>query len=158
MRIDEHVRVAAIVRNSQGDLLAVRHGAAEAAFWTCPGGLLNVGESLSYALRRNVTFETGLQIRIGNVACLGEVTIARTGRRRIEVYFYAGVTNRSAEDATAGRRIAKWLPIARIQHDFLPSAVLAAIQENRHGEYLANMTEEHRKLPAPWTRSRRTLR
>jgi ADP-ribose pyrophosphatase YjhB (NUDIX family) len=151
MTIDPYLRVGALIRNARGALLVVSHGGGAARFWTSPGGLVKEGESLSYALRRSVSEETGVQIRIGDVACIGEVTLARSERRRIEVYFWAVACG--AHDPAPS---AAWLAVADLGRRFLPSAVLEVAARGGRGSYLGNITDRERSLPAWETRSRRS--
>jgi len=148
--VDPYQRVAAIIRNARGDVLVVQHRPDGAQFWTCPGGLVNEGESLSYALRRSVSHEIGLQIRIGNIACIGEVTLARSERRRIEVFFWVepcGAREYAAHIA--------WMTPDDLTALFSPAVVLDAIARGAHGAYLGNITDRSRALPAQRNASRR---
>lgn len=155
MRINEHLRVAAIIRNRTGELLVVRHEPSpDNVFWTAPGGLLHVGESLSYALRRSLTVDMGLQIRIGALACVGEVTIAKTNRRRIEHYFYAEA---DSPDWHSGGAV-EWKTPEELRTCFRPVRVLEAVLRDARGEYLANVTDDGHAKPAPWTGPRRVFR
>lgn len=150
MKADPYLRVAAIARNAKGNFLVVQHRAAGAQFWTCPGGLVNPGESLSYALRRSVAQEIGLQIRIGDIACIGEVTLARNERRRVEVYFWVEACGaRESTPHTA------WVSASDSGVQFSPAVVLDAIARGVHGAYLGNITDHYRALPAQPRGSRR---
>ena len=148
--IDPYLRVAAIIRSVRGELLVVQHGKGDATFWTCPGGFVHKGESLSYALRRSISDEIGAQIRIGDIACVGEVTLARSERRRIEVFFWAEgfATCERAPSIT-------WATPHDLAARFSPTVVLDALARGTHGAYLGNITDRSRALPAQRSGSRR---
>jgi ADP-ribose pyrophosphatase YjhB (NUDIX family) len=83
-------RVAAIVMDS-GQLLL--HRVLGDAFWTLPGGRVNVGESAQAALCREFDEELGTSIECGHLACVGENFFShhQTSHHEIGLYFYAGL-------------------------------------------------------------------
>jgi len=62
------VAVGAVIRDDAGRVLLVRHVPERSGFWQgrwiCPGGRLEVGESLAEGVLREVAEETGLQIEL----------------------------------------------------------------------------------------------
>jgi len=60
--------VGAVILDEQDRVLLVKHVPEKEGFWAgkyiCPGGRLDLGESLEDGVRREVREETGLEIRI----------------------------------------------------------------------------------------------
>lgn len=60
------VGVGVVVFNNQGDVLLVKRGKPpRAGEWSIPGGLIDLGERLTDAARREVAEECGITIAIG---------------------------------------------------------------------------------------------
>jgi 8-oxo-dGTP diphosphatase len=59
------VAVAGLVRNSQDEILLVRHPRRG---WEMPGGQVDEGENLIHALKREVEEEAGVAIGVGELA------------------------------------------------------------------------------------------
>lgn len=58
---------------SEGKLLLVRRGRDPGkGLWAVPGGKVDVGETLTEAVRREVAEETGLAVDVGEVVWAGE--------------------------------------------------------------------------------------
>ena len=58
------IAVAALILNENGDLLLVRRNSEPGkGLWSIPGGVVELGESLDQALKREVKEETGLDIK-----------------------------------------------------------------------------------------------
>lgn len=69
MRANEiTVAGGAVIKDSQGMVLLVKHVPARGGFWQgkwiCPGGSIKVGESIEDAIRREVMEETHLEIKL----------------------------------------------------------------------------------------------
>lgn len=81
-------RVAAIVLDADWLLL---HRVQGDAFWTLPGGRVNVGESAQAAICREFEEELGTSIDCGQLACVGENFFCQTQtpHHEIGLYFYA---------------------------------------------------------------------
>ena len=62
------VAAGAVVRDPEGRVLLVRHRPEREGFWKgkwiCPGGRLELGETIDEAAKREVMEETGLEIKI----------------------------------------------------------------------------------------------
>ncbi|AGK61872.1 ADP-ribose pyrophosphatase [Archaeoglobus sulfaticallidus PM70-1] len=69
------VGVGAVIIQNGKVLLVKRANEPNKGYWSVPGGLVRVGESLRSALAREVKEETGLEIEIGDVACVSEEII-----------------------------------------------------------------------------------
>jgi ADP-ribose pyrophosphatase YjhB (NUDIX family) len=61
------VGVGAIVFHGDRVLLVQRGREPAKGQWSLPGGLVEVGETLERAVRREVAEETGLDVRVGNL-------------------------------------------------------------------------------------------
>jgi 8-oxo-dGTP diphosphatase len=59
------VSVAGVIVDDQGRVLVVRR--YDNGRWEPPGGVLDVGESITHGLRREIAEETGLDVEIGNL-------------------------------------------------------------------------------------------
>lgn len=106
------VGVSAIVR-SRGEILLVKRGANPGkGKWSAPGGIVNIGEKIRDALRREILEECGIEIRIGQLLDIAEIVIGdRTSRiefHYVIIYFQASALSRSvrAGDDAAD---AKWV-------------------------------------------------
>jgi ADP-ribose pyrophosphatase YjhB (NUDIX family) len=77
---DPKVAVGAIVTNSTQVLLVCRSAEPRVGFWALPAGYMDADESPEEALVREITEETGLAVRIGELA--GIVPLAGWRERR----------------------------------------------------------------------------
>lgn len=68
--------VGGVVVNSEGKILLVRHNARG---WTFPGGVVENGENLINALRREIMEETGIEITVGRLFCVSSNTAGHSG-------------------------------------------------------------------------------
>lgn len=80
------VGVGAIVFHSDRVLLVQRGREPAKGKWSLPGGLVEVGESLERAVRREVAEETGLDVRVGNLVTVLERVI-RDERDRVQYHY-----------------------------------------------------------------------
>lgn len=75
--------VGAIVTDDRGRLLLVR----EDGEWLAPGGEVEAGESHSEALHREVHEETGIDVTVGDLVAVTEVSI--THDDRVTAFYFA---------------------------------------------------------------------
>ena len=59
------VAASALIRNEQGEIALVR---TERRGWELPGGQIELGESLTAGLQREIDEECGLQVELGRLA------------------------------------------------------------------------------------------
>jgi 8-oxo-dGTP diphosphatase len=99
------VAVAAIVFDADGRVLAIERGEPPGVgLWSLPGGKQEPGETLAQAVVREVREETGLDVEVGELACVVE----RMGvdYHYVILDYYARVTGgelAAASDARAAR-------------------------------------------------------
>lgn len=63
------VAVGAVIEDDKGRILLVKHKPERGGFWQgkwiCPGGELELGETIGEGIKREVKEETGLEIELG---------------------------------------------------------------------------------------------
>lgn len=69
------VGVGAVIVKGNKILLVKRAGEPGKGLWSIPGGLVEIGESIKDAARREVKEETGLDVRVDEVADVTEIII-----------------------------------------------------------------------------------
>lgn len=84
------IRVAACVTEGER-LLLVQHQKRGRRYWLLPGGGVELHETLTAALRRELMEETGLSIEVGRLVIVCEV-IEPAGRHILNLVFAARVT------------------------------------------------------------------
>lgn len=81
------VGVAAVVFDAAGRVLLVQRGRApRKGSWGLPGGLIDVGEGLLEAVKREVREETGVEIVVGELLAAFE-PIERDAEGRVEYHY-----------------------------------------------------------------------
>jgi len=84
------VGVGGVVIDGDRVLLVRRARAPLQGEWSLPGGLVEVGESLANAVRREIAEETGLEVRVeGIVKVLDRITFAkgRDAKKRVKYHY-----------------------------------------------------------------------
>jgi 8-oxo-dGTP diphosphatase len=76
------VGVAGVVLNERGEVLLARHVFRGENPWGLPGGIVNRGEGLTEAMRREILEETRLQIEVGPLLQVG------VGDRQSNITFF----------------------------------------------------------------------
>ncbi|MCM1578687.1 MAG: NUDIX domain-containing protein [Ruminococcus sp.] len=68
--------VGGVVKNSEGKILLVKHNRRG---WTLPGGVVENGENLIDALKREVMEETGIEVTVERLFCVSSNTAGHAG-------------------------------------------------------------------------------
>lgn len=121
------VRVAGLLLEDERILL-VQHRKAGHAYWLLPGGGVEVGESLTDAVRREVVEEVGLVVDVGDLLLLCE-TIEPEGRHLLHLVFAATRIAGSVRAGRDGRLVAtRWHPVSELLSLPLLPPVAASLQ------------------------------
>jgi 8-oxo-dGTP diphosphatase len=80
------VRVAAVLMH-EGRLVLVRHRAGKQSYYLLPGGGVEVGETMSEALGRELLEETGLSYRLVRPLFLSDTIDPSGGRHIVNITF-----------------------------------------------------------------------
>lgn len=106
------VAVGAVVVED-GSLLMIRRGREPSrGKWSLPGGRVERGESLADALAREVREETGLDIEVGDLLGVLEVT----GDHHFVILDYRAAVAGGAEPTPGGDADdARWVPLGEVE-------------------------------------------
>lgn len=108
------VRVSVLIVRD-GEILLVRHEKRGASYWLLPGGGVEYGESLHDAARREALEETGLEVRMGDLALVWETLAPDGSRHGINLCFRATVEGGALQTQCDERlREAVFLPLQRL--------------------------------------------
>lgn len=135
------VGVGAVIIKDGKILLVKRGNEPNKGKWSIPGGLVNTGESLEDALKREIMEEVGFEIDVEDVACVSEEVFRENGDVKyhyIIIDFFANIVGgelRVGSDAVD----AKWVKLNEIDSldvvDFVKKLV-NRILRNEEGIYL----------------------
>lgn len=125
------VGVGALILREKSVLLVRRGKEPAYGLWSLPGGAVELGETLTAAVQREIAEECGLDIEVGPpVAVLDSLTTDPNGRivyHYVLVDFWAEVKSGalcSASDA----RAARWVPLSEVAGLALTSGLLPLLQ------------------------------
>lgn len=108
------VRVAAIVVRHDA-LLLVQHEKAGRRYWLLPGGGVDSGETLVEALSREVKEETGLDIRVGQLALVNDTIAPDRHRHIVNLCFTAELVGGELRPGRDHRLIeARFVPLEKL--------------------------------------------
>ena len=83
--------VGAVIRDSEGRILLVKHKVERGGFWQgkwiCPGGKLEPGETLAEGAVREVREETHLEIKLGRMLPAFETIFRERGKMLLHVVY-----------------------------------------------------------------------
>jgi 8-oxo-dGTP diphosphatase len=111
------VGVGAVVLDGDRVLLVKRGGQPSAGKWSVPGGLVELGETMQEAARREVLEECGIHVRLGGVAgVLDRVVRDAAGRVRYHYVLVDYVAHPDDGTICAGSDAAdvRWVPVAEV--------------------------------------------
>ncbi|MHA1583106.1 MAG: NUDIX hydrolase [Candidatus Baldrarchaeia archaeon] len=80
------VGIGAVIVKGDKVLLIKRAGDPGRGLWSIPGGLVELGEKIKDAVRREVKEETGLDVRVGEIADVTEI-ITRDEEGKVKYHF-----------------------------------------------------------------------
>jgi 8-oxo-dGTP diphosphatase len=112
------VGVGAVLLGDRGRVLLVQRGTPPSAgLWTFPGGLVEAGESLRQACRREVAEETGLQVEPRDLCAVAERLVREPGGRLEYHYvifdFWATIEEQSATAASDAAAV-RWVAVEQV--------------------------------------------
>ena len=85
------VAVGAVIEDEEGRVLLVKHVPERGGFWQgkwiCPGGRLNLGESIEQGIKREVWEETGLEISLTTPLAPFERIVKDRGETNLHVIY-----------------------------------------------------------------------
>ena len=114
-----YLGVSAVIRTADKLLLVERGKPPNLGIWSLPGGVVETGESLKLAIRREIREETGLDFEPERLAEMVEVIrhddVGKVVRHFVIAVFYASLTQedelRAGDDAAS----ALWVPLADLK-------------------------------------------
>lgn len=119
-----------MIFDSERVLLIRRGNAPLKGDWSLPGGVVEVGETLSQALRREVLEETGLNVEVGPLVEVVD-RIQRGADNRVEYHFvivdYLCRADSGALGHGSDASDAKWVAIGELDQYRLPERVIAVV-------------------------------
>ena len=130
------VGVGAVIVEDGRILLVKRANEPNRLKWSIPGGLVNAGETLAEALKREIKEECGLEIDVGDVACVSEEVFLENGEIKFHyviIDFYAKIVGgelRVGSDALE----AKWVHFDEINDLNVVDFVKRLVERIKSGE------------------------
>ncbi len=117
------IGVGAVIIEDGKILLVKRANEPNKNKWSIPGGLVRVGETLHEALRREILEEIGVEIEIGEVACVTEeIFVDERGRIRyhyVIVDFFARIKEGEIKAGSDAKEV-RWANLSDLGEDVVP--------------------------------------
>ncbi|WP_290901656.1 NUDIX hydrolase [Ferroglobus sp.] len=117
------IGVGAVIIEDEKILLVRRANEPNKNMWSIPGGLVRVGESLHEALKREILEEIGVEIEIGDVACVTEeIFLDKDGRIKyhyVIVDFFAKIKSGEIKAGSDAKEV-KWIKLDELGEDVVP--------------------------------------
>ena len=112
------VGVGAVVVRDGRVLLVKRGGQPSAGKWSLPGGLVELGETTGDAVRREVTEECGLAVRLAGIAgVVDRIVRDDDGRVRYHYVLVDYLAYAESDDVAAATDAAevRWVPVDEVE-------------------------------------------
>jgi len=113
----ENIRVgiAAMIRNSKGEILMIKRKNAPAKnLYSFPGGGIQFGETIQQATIREVKEETGLDIEVGKILTVGEAIERDKDIHRVVVVNEAKIRGGAAKPSDDAEDVL-WISLEQIR-------------------------------------------
>ena len=110
------VAVGAVIEDDEGRILLVRHVPQRGGFWQgkwiCPGGKLELGESIRHGVEREVMEETNLKIRLITPLIPFERIVKSEGRTTLHVVYIDFLAKLAGGELRLGSDVGEgvWVP------------------------------------------------
>jgi len=89
--VEKMVAVGAVIEDGEGRILLVKHVAERGGFWQgkwiCPGGELELGETIEEGILREVREETNLEVRLTTPLAPFDRIVKEGGETRLHVIY-----------------------------------------------------------------------
>ncbi len=129
------IGVAGVIKNSQGNLLAIRRGhEPQEGRWALPGGHVEWGESLAQALRREIWEEASLEVNPQRLLYVAEIRLPHT--HFIVLDFAATIVGSDRVSASSDASQACWIPVTSLQQFSWAEGMEAFFQDDMVRAYL----------------------
>jgi len=111
------VAVGAVIEDEKGRVLLVKHVPERGGFWQgkwiCPGGRLNLGESIEQGIRREVWEETGLEISLTTPLATFERIVKDRGETTLHVIYIDYLAKLAGGELKAGSDVGEAIWVNR---------------------------------------------
>ncbi len=109
------IRVAAIIVEN-GRILLEKHGKDGREYWVLPGGGVDVGETLSEGLRRELREEIGIESETGDIAFACEAIAPDASRHILQLALMATITGGTPHVTGYDKRVidVAWIPVGEV--------------------------------------------
>lgn len=122
----------AVIQRGNEILLTQRGSEPGRGFWSIPGGVVELGEALHKALKREVKEETGLEIEVGGLVGYNDNVIKdEQGRIRFHYVniFFRAQAKRGQARAASDAADAQWVTLHRLKEYNLSPGVIKLFEE-----------------------------
>ncbi len=115
------IGVGAVIEEGSGRILLVKHIPQRGGFWQgkwiCPGGALEVGETIEEGIRREVMEETGLEIELGKPLPPFDTVVKANGAVSLHVIYIDYVARASGGNLAVGDDVGEaiWVEKAKLK-------------------------------------------
>lgn len=122
--------VVGIVRQGDQLLLVKNQADGERAVWSLPGGVIEAGETLADALKREVAEETGLSVETFELAYVTENFIEQFDAHSLVTYFECTIRGELLPNDPDREVVdSQWVPIEQLGDYLLNRDVLEPLQD-----------------------------